>query len=65
MRQTPLVLSSRYTSLNIYLQEIDNGTNVEIRYLSVVPMVFKSTQNYKNDGLVYAIFDRISELLEK
>ncbi|MFA5060478.1 MAG: hypothetical protein WC676_07625 [Candidatus Omnitrophota bacterium] len=66
VRQTPLILSSRYMSLNVYLKQADgNSTDVEIRYVSVMPVLFKSVQNYKNDSVVYKIFDQISELLEK
>lgn len=66
IRQTPMVLSSRYMSLNVYLMSSEpNNTDVEIRYISVTPMLFKNVQSYKNDSVVYNIFDHISRLLEK
>lgn len=65
VRQTPLILSSRYMSLNVYVRAADDGSDVEIRYLSVTPMLFKNAQSYQNDTVVNKIFDRISELLEK
>ena len=65
VRQTPLLLSSRYLSVNVYVRAADEGTDVEIRYLGVTPMLFKNAQNFKNDAVVNKIFDRISELVEK
>ncbi|MFH1360525.1 MAG: hypothetical protein ABIJ41_05755 [Candidatus Omnitrophota bacterium] len=65
VRQTPLLLSSRYMSLNIYVWSLNKSTDVEIRYFSVTPALFKSIQSYKNDPVVEKIFNRISELLEK
>ena len=65
IRQTPLILSSRYMSLNLYLRSLEDATDVEIRYISVMPMLFKNSENYKNDDVVNKIFDRISQLLEK
>jgi len=65
MRQTPIVLTSRYMSLNVYLLSADNSTDVEIRYLAITPMLFKNMENYKNDAVVNKIFDRITELVKK
>ncbi len=63
VRQTPLFLTSRYMNLNVYLRALDNGTEVEIRYLGVVPALFKSMTNYKNDAVVKKVFTRIQEIL--
>ena len=65
VRQTPLFLSSRYLNLNAYVRASDDGTDVEIRYLGITPMLFKHSQNYRNDAVVNKIFDRISELLNQ
>ena len=66
IRQTPLFLSSRYMSLNVYVRMAGNeSTDVEIRYVSVTPMLFKNSQSYKNEGVVQNVFDRISELLNQ
>ena len=65
IRQTPLILASRYMSLNVYLRTADNSTDVEIRYISVVPVLLKNSTSYKNDVVVNRVFDRISELLTK
>ncbi|HOW36028.1 MAG TPA: hypothetical protein PL155_06420 [Candidatus Omnitrophota bacterium] len=64
VRQTPLILSSRYMSLNVYVRAAGDSTDVEIRYISVMPILFKSVKNYKNDPVVDKVFDRISELLK-
>ena len=64
VRQTPLIFSSRYMSLNIYVRSLDNkSTDVEIRYLSVTPIVFTSAESHKNDAVIEKIFHRISQLL--
>lgn len=65
VRQTPLILSSRYMSINVYVRAIQDGTEVEVRYISVVPVLFKNVKGYRNTGVVDKIFKRISELLEK
>ena len=65
IRQTPLLLISSYSSLNAYLREMDKDrTQVEIRYLHVLPLPFKHFSNYQNDALVKKIFNKISEKLK-
>ncbi len=64
-RQTPFIFSSRYMTVNVFLRNADDGTDVEVRYASVTPMLFKNANNYKNDSVVNKILNRISELLEK
>ena len=65
IRQTPLILSSRYMSLNIYLRAVDDGTDMEIRYISVTPILFKNVENYKNDAVVNKIFTHIANELKE
>ena len=65
IRQTPLLLASTYASLNAYLREIDpEHTQVEIRYLSVLPLPFKNISIYQNDALIHKIFTRIEKNLK-
>ena len=64
-RQTPFIFSSRYMTVNVFLRNADDGTDVEVRYAAVTPMLFKNTNNYKNDPVVNKILNRISELLNK
>jgi len=62
IKQTPLFLLSAYASLNAYLREIDeNHTQVEIRYILVMPF-FKS---YQNDAMAGKIFNKIEDKLKK
>lgn len=64
-RQTPLILSSRYMSLNVYLRALpDKSTQIEIRYLGVTPVLFKNIQRYRHDAVVNKIFAQISHALE-
>ncbi len=64
IRQTPLLFSTRYMGLNIYVWSKGNQTEVEIRYLAMTPVLFKSTQSYKNDAVVSKIFKRIGRILQ-
>jgi len=64
-RQTPLFLSSRYMTLNVFLREQDNGTEIEIRYGSSMFVLIKNVKSYRNDLVVNKIFNRIEELLKK
>jgi len=63
-RQTPLFLSSRYITLNVYVWPLDNSTNVEIRSFSVTPVLFNNIESYKNDSIVNKIFNQIEKELE-
>ena len=65
VRQTPLLLSSRYMSLNVYIFSSDETTDVEVRYMAVTPVLFRSAETYKNDPVVNKVFDRIETILEK
>jgi hypothetical protein len=66
IRQTPLFLISSYSSLNAYLREMDKDrTQVEIRYLYVMPLPFKNRSSYQNDPLIKKIFNRITEKLNR
>ena len=65
MRQASLVLPWRYMSLNVYVFEADRGAGVEIRYASVLSVLFFNMKSYQNDDAVNKVFKRISELLKK
>ncbi len=63
VRETPLFLSSKYISLNVFLKSIDGGAAVEIRYLSSTPFFFTTIRNYRNDRVAQNIFDQINQML--
>ncbi len=63
VRQTPIFLTSRYMNLNVYLRALDDGTEVEVRYASVMPVLFKTMQSYQNDAVVNKVFDQIAQIL--
>jgi len=65
IRETSLFIGSRYARLNAYLRETaNNETEVELRYLTVTSVPFKSFNMYKNDGAVERIFKHIEEELK-
>ena len=64
VRQISFFIGSRYARINVYLHEIaDNETEVEIRYLTVTSVMFKSFYGYKHDQAVERIFTTIEENL--
>lgn len=65
VRQTPLFLSSKYMSLNVYLRSVASGTEAEVRYVSVTPVFFKHVERYQNDAVVLKILNRIEERLKQ
>ena len=64
VRQISFFLGSRYTRINAYVHEMANSEiEVEIRYIVVTSMVFKSFYGYKKDQAVERIFNKIEENL--
>jgi len=65
IRQLLFFVGSRYARVNVYLQiTADKATEVEIRYVTVTSMLFKSFYDYKNKKAVNRIFKRIEENLK-
>jgi hypothetical protein len=63
-RRSSFFVGSRYARINAYLNETTNNeTEVEIRYLNVTIVMFKSFYRYKNDQAVERIFSKIEERL--
>jgi len=64
IRQTALFLGTRYSRLNAFLRTVDeNTTEVELRYITVTSIPFKSFYNYKKDGVIKRIFLHIEQRL--
>ena len=64
-KQAARFLYSRYYKLNAFVRTLGDGTEVEIRYMSMTPVLFFKMERYKNDGLVNSIFAQISKKLEQ
>ena len=64
IRQTPLFLGTRYAKLNVMVRGIQDKTEIEIRYVTVTSVPFKSIQTYKNDATVQRIFEHIAKHLK-
>ncbi len=64
VRRTPFILGTRYAHLNIYLRGGEKVTEVEIRYLTLNSLAFKTFRHYKNDAATERIFKKIEENLE-
>ena len=59
IRQTPMFLGTRYAKLNVYIKSLKGVSEIEIRYLTVTSVFFKTFQTYQNDKAVERIFRRI------
>ncbi len=65
IRQTSLFLGSRYARLNIYVEAInDTTTGLDLRYVTVNSIPFKSFTSYQNNRAVERIFAHIEKKLE-
>ena len=65
VRQVPFFVGSRYARVNAYIHETaNNETQVEIRYLTVTSVMFKSFYGYKHDQAVEYLFSKIEKNLD-
>ena len=66
IRETSLVVGSRYARLNAYIRSgDDHNCEVEIRYVTVSSTTVKNFYNYRKDHLIEKIFKRIEDLISK
>lgn len=66
IRETSLVVGSRYARLNAYIRSgDDHSCEVEIRYVTVSSTTVKNFYNYRKDNLIEKMFNRIEELISK
>ena len=63
VRETSLVVGSRYARLNAYVRSTDDKScEVEIRYVTISSTSVKNFYNYRKDHLIERMFKRIEEL---
>jgi len=66
LKQSPLFLASSYESLNVLVSSADaTHADVEIRYLMMTALPFKTVNSFQNDRLVKKIFKKIATQLKK
>ena len=65
IKHTPLFLGTRYAKMNLLLKAQPETTQVEIRYVTVTSIPFKTFESYKNDKAVNKIFQRLEEDLAR
>ena len=64
IHQFPFFVGSKYSRLNVFLQiTADKAIEVEIRYIKVTSLLFKTFSNYKNDRLTDRLFKHIEKNL--
>ena len=60
VRQTFFFIGTTYTRLNIFLSVLPDGaTEIEMRYLGILSVVFKKFYDYRNDKAMKRILDTI------
>jgi len=64
IRQKSMLFGSLYSTINVFVKENNEKTDVEIRYFSIFSTVLKNFEGYKNDGLANKIFDQIEKVLK-
>lgn len=62
MKEENAFIDANYVHLNIYLYQVHQWTDLEVRYHSVKNLV-KNFNNYRNDRLVIQIIDEIEKEL--
>ena len=63
IRETSLVVGSRYARLNAYVRSAgDNTCEVEFRYVTVSSTSVKNFYNYRKDHMIDRMFKRIENL---
>lgn len=66
VRQTALIVGSRYSRMNIFLREQeDNQVEVEIRYVTVSSTAVKTFRDYRQDQVAKNVFSKIQYRLSK
>ena len=66
IRQSYFFIGSRYTRLNVYLRETAaKETDVEIRYVKVTALMFKSFYGYRSDHMIDRILQNIEAGLDR
>ena len=64
VRQMPFFLGTRYARVNAHIYSLEHSsTAVEIRYLTVTSVPFKSFNSYRNDRAAERILKTIKEKL--
>lgn len=59
VREYSRVLYSTYVHLNIYLRQLADGVEVELRYGKVTSVLFKQFKGTRNDAYAVRLLDRI------
>ena len=65
IKEAARILYSRYSTVNVYLRALKDGTEVEVRTLARRPFLFMTFDSYHNDPLVNRLFAEIQSGLGK
>ncbi len=64
IRHTPLFIGTRYAKMNVILRTFNpQRTEIELRYLTVTSLPFRSMESFRNDAAAKRLLDRIAQLL--
>ncbi len=59
------IFFSTYRKVNIYIRSNNEGTEVELRYMSFTPLPFNDLSSYKNSSFVRRFWRQLDELLNE
>jgi hypothetical protein len=64
IRQTALFLGTRHAKMNIILRSSADVSEIELRYVTVTTLPFKTFVTYKNDSAAERFFGRFDQVLD-
>ena len=65
VRQTPMILGTRYAKMNIILHSSGDVSEIELRYVTVTSLPLKNFVSYKNDSAAERFFGRFDQVLDE
>ena len=65
VRQSPRILWTTYSRLNVFISSKNKVSDVEIRYTKIKPLPIKQFKGFRNDNLSKEIFQHITDYLNQ
>ena len=63
IRQTPLMVGTRYAKINVFVRSKAEISEIEIRYLTTTSVSFQKMESYQDDSAVERMFARCADVL--
>ena len=66
IQKLPVFVASQYARLNVYVTAgVEDTTEVEVRYITIKSVTFKSFYDYSHDKKVQRLFEKIEENIQQ